>query len=231
MGSCLNQKDNYIEIVITPFVLTTFFPLLEDFFVASPFRDMLRISEKSIPEILCAQPPAPCNAIYIISIPSYTIETMDIACGQFEPLVSTEIMLLVNDRSPLANKGFIEKKDIFSMPLIYYNEELLEDVIWHLFADTGKQDLYMKISDVRMIMQKVKKNEAVTITDALSVFLNKMPDHLVSTPIKDSVSLEVGILSRPDVVRTANEIAFIEFFKKCMRSICGPYLKQSSNNF
>lgn len=230
-GELPQPKKEYIEVVTTPFVLTVLFPLLEDFFAASPFRDMLQISEKSIPEILCPLPPAPDNAIYIISLPSYAIEQINTTSGHFEPLVSTEIMLLVNDRSPLANRDIIEKKDIFSIPLIYYNEALLEEVIWHLFADIGKQDLRMKISDVRMIMQKVKKNEAVTITDALSVFLYKLPDNLASVPIRDSVSLVVGILSRPDVIRTANESAFIEFFKKCLRTICGPYLKQSSNNF
>jgi hypothetical protein len=89
----------------------------------------------------------------------------------------------------------------------------------------------MKISDVRMIMQKVKKNEAVTITDSLSVFLYKMSENFAPVPIKDSISLVVGILSKPGVIRTANEIAFIEFFKKCLRTLCGPYLKQSTNIF
>lgn len=230
-GELPQPEREYIKVITTPFVLTVLFPLLEDFFVASPFNDMLRISEESIPEILCALPPAPDNGIYIISLPSYTIENINIASGHFEPLVSTEIMLLVNSRSPLANREIIEKKDIGSIPLIYYNEDLLEDVIRRLFADIGNQDLHMKVSDVRMITQKVKKNEAVTITDSLSVFLYKMSDNLASVPIKDSVSLVVGILSRPGVIRTANESAFIEFFKKCLRTLCGPYLKQSSNTF
>jgi hypothetical protein len=180
---------------------------------------------------LCPLPPVQDHAIYIISLPSYMLEQMDMAHCQFEPLVSTEIMLLVNKRSPLANREIIEKKDVCSIPLIYYNEELLEDVLRHLFAGVDKQDLHLKISDVGMIVQKVKRNEAVTITDSLSVFLHKMSEDLASVRVRDSVFLVVGILSRPDVTRTANEAAFIEFFKKCMRTLCGAYLKQNSPAF
>lgn len=226
-----HSEMEHINIITTPFVLTVLFPLLEDFFVASPFNDILRISEKSIPEILCALPSEPGNEIYIIGLPSYTVEQINDSVGNFEPLVSTEIMLVVNNRSPLANRDIIEKKDLCSIPLIYYNEDLLEDILRHMFGCIDKPGPQMKISDVRMIMQKVKKNEAVTITDSLSVFLYKPSDNLVSVPIKDSVSLVVGILSKPGVIRTANEIAFIEFFKKCLRTLCGSYLKQNSNIF
>lgn len=232
-ASCVGLPQpemDYINVVTTPFVLTVLFPLLEDFFAASPFTDMLRISEKSIPEISGALTSTPDNGIYIICLPSYTIEQNKFFREHFKPLVSTEIMLLVNNRSPLAKKDIIEKEEINSIPLIYYHEDLLQDILQHLFKGTGKKDLYMKISDVRMIVQKVKNNEAVTITDSLSAYLKKTSDDLVSVPIKDSVSLEIGILSRPDVIRTANEHAFIIFFIKCLRTLCGSYPKQSSNS-
>lgn len=230
-GELPQPEEGYIKVITTPFVLTVLFPFLEDFFVASPFNDMLRISEKSIPEILCALPPDSEKGIHIISLPSYTIDQIDVANSQFEPLVSTEIMLLVNQNCPIAEKEFVEKIDICSLPLIYYNEDLLEDVLRHLCTGNNKQDMHMKISDVRMIIEKVKKNEAVTITDSLSVFLYKISENLVSIPIKDSVSMEIGIFSRPDEIRSANEIAFIEFFKKCLRALCGSYLKHTSITF
>lgn len=228
-GELPQPEKGYIEIVTTPFILTMLFPLLEDFFTASPFRDMLRIREKSIPEILDPPSTNVDRAIHILGLPSYTIEQIDDSTGHFEPLVSTEIMLLVSEQSPLARKDIVDKKDICSVPLVYYNEDLLEDILRHLFKNCDKQDLRLKVSDVHMITQKVKRNEAVTITDSLSTFLYKPSKNLAAVPIKDSVTLTLGILSIPGVKSTANDIAFIDFFKKCLRALCGPYMKLYPN--
>lgn len=116
------------------------------------------------------------------------------------------IVAKVHRDSPLAGKKHLTKKELSTLPLVCFNEPIMESIIVHLVQEYGEPNIVMKGSTSRMLQLR---KDAV----AISVGMLKPSDETAVIPIVDSDSLSFAILHpRWASDRTAAVVAAVKRF-------------------
>ncbi|MBE6032665.1 MAG: LysR family transcriptional regulator [Clostridiales bacterium] len=223
-------EGKQVEIVATPLVLNSFFPILDKALNTSPFRDNMKISELHTLDMITALEKAEPNVIHILSIPSYVLQGSRLEDAyHFEPLFKTEIMLRTGPDFPISDKETISKEEIVKLPFVYYNETSLEDLIQHMFSGYKKMNIVLKTTNIAMLRQMVMDNKAVTLTDSFSHFCG-LSGPFKTFSIEDTETLFVGFLYNKEIEPDPSCAAFMQYFKKCLETVCDFYMKTYACN-
>lgn len=143
----------------------------------------------------------------LVNIPDFRQDELSRAGDvEIDAFLSMPIVAKVHQGSPLSSKKFLTRNELFSLPLVCFNEPVMESVIVHMVEEFGEPDIVMKGSTSRMLQLR---KDAV----ALSVGIVRPSDETVVIPIADPVTLTFAVVHSHRVSdRARSVIAAIKRF-------------------
>lgn len=209
-----------LTIVTMPFVTNRLDGLFSEYESMVP-GVRLRIVERSLADIIETSEADDSGALYLIALPSFMDAEQCRVGDRFRPLVSCELMAACSRMHPWADRDFVTADELCETALACYNEEFLGHILGHMTRG-GRPNVQLRTSNLAMIGRAVAAGEMVTFTDSLSVFLDRPNPDTVVVPIRDGVTLSVGVLGVPEQGSPAAR--FARFFERYLATSCASYM-------
>lgn len=230
MLQILNSQLSYdgIRVATTPFLLHNSYKSMVASLDQFEQRNLI-ISELSRNEIIEEVLKAPdSNTAYIVDLPEYLLEEINKnAIYSFTPFFKTHIMMRTKRGTDYAQKDFFTKEEILKIPIAYYNEIALTDIISTMFGDINKLNTISKTTNLELIRKLVLDEKALAFTDSLSGFGQHNPA-FIDIPIQNSIPISVGFIHNNHAQINKKCSLFIDFFKKSFSTENALYLKNYS---
>lgn len=206
------------------FVSNSLFSLLEDELKRAGLHDV-HVIEHSYSEIMRELEEDSTPALYGLCLPERDVPALSATPHVvFRPLFVTEIMLVGSSQFVHADKGPFSREKIAKLPVVYYNDSLLNVIICEMFQDQPLENVLTHASSLSRISQFIEQGKAVSFSDSLSVFLSEPDDRVAYAPIEGASRFVMGFAYRDDVDVPLHSLDYLEAFAECFRSRCAPYL-------
>lgn len=145
------------------------------------------VSEKNLDDV-----PARCpslmeggNCVALANVPDFREgELADLVGFCTDCFLEMPIVAKIHRSSPLAGKRYLTKQELSTLPLVCFNEPVMESVIMELVREFGEPHIVLKGSTGAML--QVRK-------DAVAVSVGLLPpsDETISIPISDPMLLRI----------------------------------------
>ena len=215
-----------LRIAASPFVCNSMFNLLEEEMEEFHLSNCA-IREIDYPEIVefaCGEGLALCN---------FRVEDLPAVLGQedveFIPLFSIDLVVLASRALVSPNVKEITPPRLASLPLAYYNEQILNCVVSKAIglANCDSRDPILHTSNYSKILSLVREGKAATFSDSFSSSIVKRSEGIISIPMNPKVNLAVGFLVGANVNKSGAEYAYIAQFDTMLKLRHGPYLRKN----
>lgn len=162
-------------------------PLMDDLEQVFPSVDF-SVSEKNLDDIPCR-----CShlvkgdgCVALVNVPDFrTVELADLEGFSVDYFLEMPIVAKVHRSSPLVGKRYLTKQELSALPLVCFNEPVMESVIEELVREHGEPNIVMKGSTGAMLHLR---------KDAVAVSVGILPpsDETVAIPISDPMVLRIA---------------------------------------
>ena len=112
------------------------------------------------------------------------------------------------------------------LPVVYYNDPLLNKIIRDMFRDQPLEDIRMHSSSLGRISQAIQRGKAVTFSDSLSVYLREPDEDLATAHIEGAARFVMGFAYLDNTGVSPGVLEYLEDFAACFRTRCAPYLER-----
>ena len=216
----LSNPDGKPEIILhsSSFTLNKLSDLFNKLLSANFPSVRIRIMESTHEQILKAAYTPRNNFLYFVNMPSYDMDEIlsrnDIC---YQPLLNLKILVMAAKKSPFAKKKEYTRQSLIEIPIAYYNERLLEDIIFTLLNDSQPRNIVLKTTNLELLMQALSDGYCVTLTDDLRASTTENGP-FIFLPIEDTIELKLGAFYtlKADVLPEVTEI--IHFIKGYLKN-------------
>lgn len=208
------------------YVVDSLFSLLNDALSAEGLSD-INIVEESYSSIISQLEGGRSPSIFALCVPDFEVpDIRAIPHVVLRPLFETEMVLVGSSQFIHPDKGAFSLERVAKLPVIYYNDPVLNWIIREMFRECPLQNVITHASSLSRISDYVARGKAVTFSDSLSAFLTPPDERVGYAPIEGAVRMHVGFayLDNTDVAPEA--LAYIEAFDRCFRERCALYLRE-----
>jgi DNA-binding transcriptional LysR family regulator len=202
--------DSTINIYATPFVLVSeiFDDILND--LANDHHNIRFTVHESQPTDVAKKifedKEAGISSIGIINLPDFIIKEMDLPSAlRYEFLLETQLVARVGEQSPHSHKKIFLKRELSALPLVCFNEPLMERCIRQLLEGFDEPSFVISSSNAKLGRGiNINQNHISFSLDILSK--KAQHKHGVYIPIHDSLIIKIGLavseelyLAKPEV--------------------------------
>lgn len=206
------------------FVTDSLFSLLDRDLAAAGLDDVT-IIEHSYAEIKDALERGGEGAVYALCLPIAEAEELRRLPGlTFRPLFVTEMMLAASSQFIRPGKGAFPLARVAELPVAYYNDAVLNDIIRDMFREHPLRNVVTHASNPTRIANSVSMGKAVTFSDSLSVFLAEPNRAIAHAPIEGAARFCMGFAYANDASPDATALDYVSRFEECFRARCAAYL-------
>lgn len=209
-----NSSDK-LSIGATPFMCSNHLPQILDLFRKKHPSINVHIKEQK-PDQIVTQLNEGSIDLGLVNLPEfYSHQYLEDKSVVFEKICTNEFMACVAKPSPLAKKLFFSKSEIKKHPLVVYNLEPYLEILTRMFGDLNKLNIIVKTNSREIYLKTILHSRAVGITTLTDVNLFHEKS-MVTIPIKDSLSIDLGwlISAQPPLLPIGQD--FLEIYRTCI---------------
>lgn len=164
-------------------------PLMDELEHAFPSVDF-SVSEKNLDDVpvRCSNLVEGGDCVAVANVPDFRRgELEDLEHLSIEHVLEMPIVAKVHRSSELAGKKYLTRQELSALPLVCFNEPVMESVIYHLVQEYGEPNIVMKGSTGAMLQLR---------RDAVAVSVGILPpsDETVAIPIFDPMMLGIVVI-------------------------------------
>lgn len=209
----------------TAFVSDSLFTLL-DSALCDAQLDQASIIEHSYSEIVSELETGTTTSVYALSFPiAELVDILAIEHIVFRPLFKTQIMLAGSSQFVHPEKGAFTLDRISKLPVVYYNDPVLNWIIRDMFRDHPLQNVLTHASNPTRIRDFVVQGKAVTFSDSLSVYLTQSDEKLAYARIEGAAEFVTGFAYLDNTDVSPSSLAYMHAFEECFAARCADFLE------
>lgn len=214
-----------VRLEAMPFVANGLFTLMRNVLAAHDLRNVILV-EKSLPEILgrIADPSRTGTAAMVVVPDTMRASVEENPRTTYVPLIRSSIVVAGTKTLLSPRKRAYSIKEIARLPIAYYNEPVLGDILASMFAEHPFENIIMHASNLQMINEYVGSGQAVTFSDTFSTYLSNDAGEVLFVPIENAATFTVGFVHGPAADIGGATLSYIERFEACIAKTCGTYL-------
>lgn len=217
-------RDTVPTLHACAFVTDSLFSLLDRELTAAGL-DNVAIIEHSYDEIAACLERGGDGSVYALCLPPERLEELRRLPGLvFRPLFLTEMMLAGSSQFIRPGKGAFSLARVAELPVVYYNDAVLNDIVSAMFRDHPLRNVVTHASNLTRIANYVTAGKAVTFSDSLSVFLAEPNHDIAYAPIEGAARFCMGFAYLADADPDPAALDYLERFEACFRARCAAYL-------
>lgn len=210
----------------TAFVSDSLLSLLQDELRQAELDDV-QVIEHSYAEIISELKAGTTQELFALCLPENDVpELTAIPHVVFRPMFVTEIMLVGSSDFIHSDKGAFSLRRVAKLPVVYYNDPLLNKIIRDMFRDQPLEDIRMHSSSLGRISQAIQRGKAVTFSDSLSVYLREPDEDLATAHIEGAARFVMGFAYLDNTGVSPGVLEYLEDFAACFGARCAPYLER-----
>lgn len=215
-----------VRLEAMPFVANGLFTLMRNVLAAHDLRNVVLV-EKSLPEILSriADPSRTCATAAMVVVPDTVLASVKKnPRTTYVPLIRSNIVIAGTKALLSPRKRAYSIKEVAQLPIAYYNEPVLDDILAGMFAEHPLENTIMHASNLQMINEYVGNGQAVTFSDTFSAYLSNDAGEVLFAPIENAAAFTVGFAHGPAADIENATLSYIERFESCIAETYGAYL-------
>ena len=221
------SKRERLTIYASSFVADSLFFLLDEDIRRSHLNNV-RIIERPCDEMIeeLRTRPKPCP--YALCLPIEDVGLLaDVPDVEFRPLFATEILLVGSSQFIHPEKGAFSLDKVAKMPLVYYNDPVLNRIIGDMFAGRVLENVITHAASTSRISKYILQGKAVTFSDSLSRFLTEEDGDVAYASIENTSRFVVGFAFATGDEGSVRTRDYVDGFEACFRTRCAPYLEEN----
>lgn len=216
-----------IHLAAMPFVASGMFSFMKNQLDAHGLRNVILV-EKNFPNIIkdIVQAREGSEALAMVVVPGSALTSLRETHGvTFDPLFESSIMLMGTKKLISPKRQRFSVDEIVDLPIAYYSEPVLEEVLADTFADRSLANIIMHASNIALMSEYVQTGQAVTFSDSFSAFTigNEQGD-ILFVPIEGAATFSVGFAYSAERHLDDRSAAYVDRFKRCIENTCKTYL-------
>ena len=189
--------------------------------------DEVQVIEHSYAEIIHELKEGRSSNLFALCIPEDEVTQLaSIPHVIFRPMFVTEIILVGSSQFIHPDKGAFSLKRVAKLPIVYYNDPLLNRIIHDMFRDQPLEDARMHSSSLARIDQSIRRGKAVTFSDSLSAFLSEPDEGIAAAAIEGAGRFVMGFAYLDNAEVPPGELTYMEDFAACFNARCAAYLER-----
>lgn len=217
-------KAKMVTLHATAFVSDSLLSLLQDDLEKAGLASV-HVIEHSYEEIITELIGGATTNLFALCLPEHALdEFMAIPHGVFRPLFITEIILAGSSQFVHPDKGAFSLRRVAKLPIVYYNDPLLNDIIQNMFSNEPLEDVRAHSSSLARLSQTIQQGKAVTFSDSLSAYLAAPDDKMAYAPIEQAARFIMGFAYLDNAPVPEQALEYLNAFSDCFRLRCAPYL-------
>lgn len=190
-GSEAGENKEQFSLLLPPLVILgdALGPMMDGLEQAFPSLDF-SISEKNLEQVLgeCRKMIEKEACVALVSVPDFRMpELLALNDVVVDVFLEMPIVAKVHRDSPLAQKKYLTKQELSTLPMACFNEPVMESVVAYMMRDFGEPRIVMQGSTSRLL--RLRKDAVILSVDAMT-----SADDNVVIPIMDSISLHIAAL-------------------------------------
>lgn len=235
MQSCMNQnKDtSNMRVLVTRFVASTVFLHLGEELRARGLKDVILL-EDGLPGIVrtmredrsCDKP-----TIAIVDVCNETLGDIQTPSDLlYTPIVETKLSLMAAKSLIPPWRTSITTEEASSLPIAYYSEIRMGELIDATFAQHPLSNIVLKTSNSQQIIEAVNEGRAVSFCDSFTSFCRKKKgEDTFFVDIENAAPFSFGFLQLKDKKPSDEERLYRERFEACIKTVNALYFEQSNH--
>lgn len=220
------KPSKAVPLMTMPFITGGLFPLMRGLFEKNGLGDVI-LEERPLPDIIekVVSPDGNEERVGLIVLAGKQLEALlqneEIS---FVPLFNARLMLVGARALISPHKKSYSTQEIANMPVVYYSDSVLEEILGDLFSCHPLKRVIAHTSSPQLLNEYVQEGQAVTFTDTFTYYLStQRNEFLCVVPIKDASSFSAGFIYSKKAKIPENTMLYIDRFKACLDKACESY--------